>query len=83
MSFHVELSKETVDLIFRDILIEDYKNLVRDIAQAEHNLENLEPYEFEDLVAWRRWRDAIAVVFEYYLDTDTRKAVLSETSDRQ
>lgn len=83
MSFNIEISDDTASALFRDILVQDYKDMVYNIKKAEDNLENLAPYEFEDLVAWRRWREALGVMLEFYLAADEREAILSETTNRK
>lgn len=77
----LEISEETVDNIFRDILIQDYKNLSEDIRRAESRLEDLKPHEFEDLVDNRRWKEGIAVAMEYYIDYQTHLKILGVTDE--
>jgi len=78
--FKIEISSETADSLFQDILIQDYKGMISDIEALESRLQDLKPYEFEDLCNNRRWRDAIATMMEYYLPYDQMKEILSETT---
>lgn len=81
--YTLKITNETADTLFQDILIQDYKGIVSDIADLESRLQDLKPYEFEDLCNNRRWRDALAVMMEYYLTHDTMKEVLGENTAGQ
>lgn len=79
--YKIEITTDTADSLFRDILIQDYKNLSQEIRCLEDRLQDLKPFEFEDLCNNRRYRDAIQIAFEYYLTVDERKNVVDENSD--
>lgn len=79
--YKIEITTDTADSLFRDILIQDYKNLSQEIRCLEDRLQDLKPFEFEDLYNNRRYRDAIQIAFEYYLTVDERKNVVDENSD--
>ena len=81
--YNIVLSNETADSLFRDILIQDYKRLKRDTADLDARLQDLKPYEFEDLCNNRRWLQAIATMMEYYLPPDQMKEVLDEATTGQ
>jgi hypothetical protein len=81
MAFKIEIANDTAEALFRDILVQDYRGLVKNINEYEVNLEKLAPYEFEDLVAWRRYRDAMAIAMEYYLAADERQAIFNEITN--
>lgn len=80
MSFKIEISNETADCLFCDILVQDYRALKKDTVALEERLEDLAPYEFEDLVNNRRWLQAMATMMEFYLTSDQMKEVLGENS---
>ncbi len=63
--FKIEITDETADALFRDVLVQDYKRLVQDILASSSKL-SLEKHEQEDLAEWIRYRDAIKVMMEYY-----------------
>ena len=63
--FKIEITDETADALFRDVLVQDYKGLVQDILASSIKL-SLEKHEQEDLAEWIRYRDAIKVMMEYY-----------------
>lgn len=79
----IQISDETADSLFRDILIEDYRRLKSDTAALDARLETLKPYEFEDLCNNRRWLQAMATIMEYYLPPDQMKEVLGEATTGQ
>ena len=63
--FKIEITDETADALFRDVLVQDYKRLVQDIQASSIKL-SLEKHEQEDLAEWIRYRDAIKVMMKYY-----------------
>jgi len=65
--YTVEISDDTADLIFRNILIDDHQRLSMEIKNLEQNINSLQPYELEDLNNNKRWCDAMKIVMEYYL----------------
>ena len=79
--YKIEITDETAEAMFRDILIQDYKGLVKDIDDLESRLQDLKPYEFEDLCADRRFKEAIKIMMEYYLAPDQMKAVNDEDTN--
>ena len=81
--FKIEITNETAEAIFRDILIQDYKSLVKNIDNLESRLQDLKPYEFEDLCAERRFKEAIKIMMEYYLAPDQMKAVINEDTNSE
>ncbi len=78
MARSVTISEDTAESIFRDILKEDYLGLLKEIADVEPKSDKLTPHEMEDLEAWRRWRDAMETVMEYYLPDEERLKVLKK-----
>jgi hypothetical protein len=65
--YKVELTDETVEMIFRDILVEDYIRLCRDIKELEANEGKLESWEREDLENNKYYRKGFRKILRYYL----------------
>ena len=65
--YKVELSDNTIDMIFRDILVEDYIRLCRDIKDLEADEGNLESYQREDLMNNKYYRKGFKKILRYYL----------------
>ena len=65
--YKVELTDETVEMIFRDILGEDYIRLCRDIKELEANEGKLESWEREDLENNKYYRKGFKKILRYYL----------------
>lgn len=70
----VELSSEAVDNIFRDVMIQDYKNLKSDIRNLKDS-KDLKPYQKEDLKANKRYKKAMEIMLEYYVGADWKKSI--------
>jgi hypothetical protein len=68
--YKVELSDNTVDMIFRDILVEDYIRLCNDIKDLEAKFDELESWEREDLVNNKYYRKGFKKILRYYLTRD-------------
>lgn len=65
----IEIADDTADLLFRDMLVTDYRSLKDDIRKLQiriNNGEELSPYELEDMSDWIRWADALEILLEYY-----------------
>ena len=65
--YKVELTDETVEMIFRDILVEDYIRICRDIKELEANEGKLESWEREDLENNKYYRKGFKKILRYYL----------------
>jgi len=79
--YKIEISDETAESMFRDILIEDYRRLRNDIYDltnkaVEHG--ELQPYEQEDLDGNKRWFEAMKVLMEYYLPYSDAEKIIGE-----
>lgn len=78
----IEISDDSADLLFKDVLVCDYTFLRNDIMHAEARLEageTLKPYELEDLQDWKKYVNAFDTILGYYLtqaDFDTLQAKL-------
>jgi len=62
----IDISDETADALFRDILITDYRGLRKQIYELRARGE-LPDYEQEDLETAIRYFEAIKIMMEYYL----------------
>jgi hypothetical protein len=78
--FTVQITSETADSLFRDILVQDYRGLKAAIKDLESK-KNLEPHESEDLAADRRWVAAIETLLSYYLVDDHAQEIINEKDD--
>jgi hypothetical protein len=61
MKYNIELQADTLDAIFKQILVEDYRSLCRDIKalKKERKTSGLKEYQIEDLSDNIRYRDAL------------------------
>lgn len=65
----IEIADDTADLLFRDMLVADYRGLREDIHKLQLRVDNgdeLSPYEQEDMEDWIRWANALETLLEYY-----------------
>jgi predicted alpha/beta hydrolase len=79
--FQVDISDETADSLFRDILVQDYRGLQDQIKELQSRSETLPEWEAEDLAANLRWVSAIRTLFEYYLPHDQAQKIINEKID--
>ena len=73
----VEITNDTADALFKDILVQDYRGLVRSISELESRDADLEPYQIEDLSNDRRLKAAIEIMMEYYFTPDQMREAIS------
>lgn len=80
MKYTIELDQEMMDNIFRQIIVEDYRSLCRDIKalKKEHKNSGLKTHQYEDLVDNIRYRDALKVAITYYFAHDEACEILSK-----
>lgn len=80
MKYTIELQADTLDAIFKQILVEDYRSLCRDIKvlKKEHKTSGLKTYQYEDLINNIRYRDAMKVAITYYFAHDEAREILSK-----
>ena len=80
MKYTIELQADTLDAIFKQILVEDYRSLCRDIKvlKKEHKTVGLKTYQYEDLIDNIRYRDAMKVAITYYFAHDEAREILSK-----
>jgi len=74
--FKIEITGDTADALFRDILVQDWQGLKKNVADLESKLEDLKPHQLEDLETDRRFVAAIEIMFEYYIEHNERLAIL-------
>ena len=77
----IEISNDTVDQLFKDILIQDYRAMVESVNEltALAMQENFLPYQVEDLNDNRTFLDAMAVLLTYYLTKSEYFKILVDT----
>lgn len=71
---YIEISDDTVDELFNDIFIRDYKRVRTYIEQLQAKSE-LQQSEMEDLVDNSKWLDAMEALMDYYVGEDWRERV--------
>ena len=76
----IQISDDTADALFREILIDDYNGLKADIAKLQANGER-KPYEDEDLAHNKKYLAAIEVMMEYYVGFSWKKFVVDKRVD--
>ena len=74
--YKIGVTDETMDMIFRDILAEDYIRLCEDIHDLEHQY--LEAWQIEDLKNNYEYRDAMKVMLRYYLYKDEADKLIND-----
>jgi hypothetical protein len=79
--YKIEISSETAESMFRDILIEDYRRIRNDI----YNLTNrpiekgpLGSYELDDLENNKQYLEAMKVMLGYYLPETEANIIIGE-----
>lgn len=79
--FTIEITDETVDSLFRDILVEDYRRIRNDIyGLTNRAIEKgkLTEYEQEDLDNNKRYFEAMKVLLGYYLPESDAEKIIGE-----
>lgn len=84
MKYNIELQADTLDAIFKQILVEDYHSLCRDIKalKKERKTSGLKEYQIEDLSDNIRYRDALKVAITYYFAHDEAREILGKKHDK-
>ena len=75
--YKVELSTDTVDMIFRDILTEDYRRICNDIERLKEQ-ENLPAHLQGDLADAEYFRKGYEILLKYYLCHDEAESLIRE-----
>ena len=73
----IDISDETADALFRDILVTDYRGLRRQIYELRARGE-LPDYEQEDLETAIQYFEAIKIMMEYYLPFHEAQTIQEE-----
>jgi hypothetical protein len=78
MKYTIEIETDTLDTIFRQIIVEDYRSLCRDIKvlKKAHKTTGLETYQYQDLIDNIRYRNALKVAITYYFAHDEAREIL-------
>jgi hypothetical protein len=74
--FKIEITDDTADALFRDILVQDWQGLKKNVTDLESKFEDLKPHQLEDLEADRRLVAAIETMMEYYIEHEERLSIL-------
>lgn len=79
--YKIEISDETAESMFRDILVEDYRRIRNEIytltnKAVEHG--ELKSFEQEDLVDSKRYLEAMKVMLGYYLPQSEADIIIGE-----
>jgi hypothetical protein len=73
----IDVSDETADALFQEILIADYRSL-RDQIYELRQQDKLKEYEQEDLENSIRYFEAIKIMMEYYLPYPEAETIKEE-----
>lgn len=73
----IDISDETADALFRDILVTDYRGLRKQIYELRER-GKLPDYEQEDLENSIRYFEAIKIMMEYYLPYSEAQSIQEE-----
>jgi hypothetical protein len=79
--YKIEISDETAESMFRDILVEDYRRIRNDIYDLTNRaVENgeLKFFEQEDLENNKEYFEAMKVMLGYYLPQTDADAIIGE-----
>jgi len=79
--YKIEISDETAESMFRDILVEDYRRIRNDIYDLTNKAVEkgeLKPFEQEDLENNKEYFEAMKVMLGYYLPQTDADAIIGE-----
>jgi len=79
--YKIEISDETAENMFRDILVEDYRRIRNDIYDLTNRaVENgeLKSFEQEDLENNKEYFEAMKVMLGYYLPQSEADIIIGE-----
>jgi hypothetical protein len=74
--FTITIADDTADALFRDILVADYRRMLKDTAALEAQGQ-LAEYQQADLDDNRRYAAAMAIMMEYYIAEHERSEIVS------
>ena len=71
----IDIDVETIDKIFQQTLIQDYKGLMKQKEQLTHKLanESLAQYELEDLNDTEHFIKGMEIMMEYYIGSNWKE----------
>jgi hypothetical protein len=72
----IEITNDTADAIFRDMLIQDYAGLKSEKIRLE-SAESLAEFQKQDLISTRRYLVGMEIMMEYYLTQDELDRVMN------
>ena len=79
--YKIEISDETAESMFRDILVEDYRRIrgdIYDLTNRAVEKGELLPFEQEDLDNNKQYFEAIKVMLGYYLPQSEADIIIGE-----
>jgi hypothetical protein len=80
--YKLSIGEDTADLLIRDVIIQDYSRVCESIEALESRLDELKPFQLEDLANDREVRDALIVMLKYYLPLDEAYEVINKKANR-
>lgn len=75
MKYTIELNDETLDKIYKQILVQDYLSLVREVKELK-KIPKKKDYQFEDLENCIKYRDALKIAITYYFPHEEAKKII-------
>ena len=76
----LEITNDTAESLFQDMLIQDYRGMKQDIAALTARQDDLAAWEIEDLKNNQRWFNAMQIMMEYYLPHSQMKEIIDEAT---
>ena len=80
--YNLKIGEDTADLLIRDVLKQDYRRICDSIAELESRLDELKPFQLEDLANDREILAALTVMLKYYLPLDEAHEVIRKKANR-
>ena len=80
--YKLTIGEDTADLLIRDVLIQDYSRVYDSIVALESSLDELKPFQLEDLANDREILAALTVMLKYYLPLDEAHEVIRKKANR-
>lgn len=79
--YKLSIGEDTADLLIRDILKQDFKRVCESIKHLEASIDDLKPFQLEDLENDREIRAALIVMLKYYLPLDEANEVINKETN--
>ena len=80
--YKLSIGEDTADLLIRDVIIQDYSRVYDSIVELESRIDELKPFQLEDLANDREILAALAVMLKYYLPWDEAHEVINKKANR-